>query len=700
MAGSRPGSRQTRRMPSRRRGGIDPLQLTPGDYIVHEQHGVGRYVEMTSRTVQGATRDYLVIEYAPSKRGHPPDRLYLPTDQLDEVTRYSGGEAPALHRLGGADWAKAKGRARKAVRDIAAGLIRLYQARMASPGFAFAPDTPWQRELEDAFPYVETPDQMAAVDEVKSDMEKPVPMDRLICGDVGYGKTEIAVRAAFKAVQDGKQVAILAPTTLLAAQHLATFSERYAPFPVVVRPLSRFQSDKEVSQTLAGLADGKVDVVIGTHRLLSPETRFDKLGLVIIDEEQRFGVEHKEYLKQLRTEVDVLAMSATPDPAHAGDGHLRDPGDVHHPDPAGGAAPGADLGRPVRREADRGGHPPGAAPRRAGVLRAQPGLLDQQGRGPDRRAGAGGPGRRGPRPDERAHAREGDVPSSSTRSSTCWCPPPSWSPGLDIPNANTLIVDRADAYGLPALHQLRGRVGRSRERGYAYFLYPPEKPLTETAHERLATIAQHTGVGAGMHIALKDLEIRGAGNLLGGEQSGHVAAVGFDLYVKMIGEAVRELRGEGPAQRAEVRIELPVDAHIPHDYVTGERLRLEAYTRIAAIENDDRHRRRPGGADRPVRGGPGPGRKPAGGGAAALPGPPGRADRRHPAGQPHPVLAGGAARLQAGPGAAAVPADGAQAGSAYDARTGAAGRAWHAPRVGQHASWHRADRVSRRSAAA
>ncbi|HEX3491563.1 MAG TPA: DEAD/DEAH box helicase, partial [Streptosporangiaceae bacterium] len=314
VAGQRAGSRQTRRMPSRRRGGIDPLQLTPGDYIVHEQHGVGRYVEMTSRTVQGATRDYLVIEYAPSKRGHPPDRLYLPTDQLDEVTKYSGGEAPALHRLGGADWAKAKGKARKAVRDIAAGLIRLYQARMASPGFAFAPDTPWQRELEDAFPYVETPDQLAAVDEVKSDMEKPVPMDRLICGDVGYGKTEIAVRAAFKAVQDGKQVAILAPTTLLAAQHLATFSERYAPFPVVVRPMSRFQSDKEVAETQAGLAEGKVDVVIGTHRLLSPETRFDRLGLVIIDEEQRFGVEHKEYLKQLRTEVDVLAMSATPIP--------------------------------------------------------------------------------------------------------------------------------------------------------------------------------------------------------------------------------------------------------------------------------------------------------------------------------------------------------------------------------------------------
>ena len=309
-----PTTRDMRRMPSRRRGGVDPLQLAAGDYVVHEQHGVGRYVEMTSRTAAGATREYLVIEYAPGRRGQPPDRLYVPTDQLDEVTRYSGGEAPALHRLGGADWAKAKGRARKAVRQIASELIRLYSARMASPGFAFGPDTPWQRELEDAFPYIETPDQLGAIDEVKRDMERPVPMDRLICGDVGYGKTEIAVRAAFKAALDGKQVAVLVPTTLLVQQHFSTFSERYAPFPVKVKPLSRFQGSAESAETLRGLADGTVDVVIGTHKLLSPETRFARLGLVIIDEEQRFGVEHKEYLKRLRTEVDVLGMSATPIP--------------------------------------------------------------------------------------------------------------------------------------------------------------------------------------------------------------------------------------------------------------------------------------------------------------------------------------------------------------------------------------------------
>ena len=584
LAGTRTGTRQSHRMPSRRRGGIDPLQLTPGDYIVHEQHGVGRYVEMTSRTIQGATRDYLVIEYAPSKRGQPPDRLYLPTDQLDEVTRYTGGEAPALHRLGGADWAKAKGRARKAVRDIAAGLIRLYQARMASPGHAFGQDTPWQRELEDAFPYVETPDQLAAVDEVKRDMERGVPMDRLICGDVGYGKTEIAVRAAFKAVQDGRQVVVLVPTTLLSAQHFATFAERYAPFPVTVRALSRFQSDKEAADTLEGLASGKVDIVIGTHRLLSPEVRFARLGLLVIDEEQRFGVEHKEFLKQLRTEVDVLAMSATPIPRtlEMGISGIREmstiltPPEERHP-VLTSVTPYDEkqVAAAIRRELLRDGQVFFVHNRVSSINKVAARLGDLV---PEARI-AIGHGQMNEHTLEKVMSgfvdREFDVLVSTTIVES----------GLDIPNANTLIVDRADAYGLPDLHQLRGRVGRGRERGYAYFLYPPEKPLTETAHERLATLQQHTGIGAGMHIALKDLEIRGAGNLLGGEQSGHVAAVGFDLYVKMIGEAVRELRGDGPAERAEVRIELPVDAHIPHDYIAGERLRLEAYTRIAAIDS-------------------------------------------------------------------------------------------------------------------
>jgi transcription-repair coupling factor (superfamily II helicase) len=586
LAGQRTGAAGHERMPSRRRGGIDPLQLVPGDYVVHEQHGVGRYLEMTSRTVAGATREYLVIEYAPSKRGQPPDRLYLPTDQLDEVTRYSGGEAPSLHRLGGADWAKTKGRARRAVREIAAELIRLYSARVAAPGHAFGLDTPWQRELEDAFPYVETPDQLAAIDEVKRDMEKPVPMDRLICGDVGYGKTEIAVRAAFKAVQDGRQVAVLVPTTLLAQQHLATFSERYAPFPVVIRPMSRFQSDAEVADTLAGLAEGKVDVVIGTHRLLSPEVRFRQLGLVIIDEEQRFGVEHKEYFKQLRTEVDVLAMSATPIPRtlEMGVAGIREmstiqtPPEERHPVLTFvGPYDEKQIAAAIRRELLRDGQTFFVHNRVSSINRVAARIAELV---PEARVAVA-------HGQMNEHVLENVMGDFLDRKYDVLVSTTIVESGLDIPNANTLIVDRADAYGLPQLHQLRGRVGRARERGYCYFLFPPEKPLTETAHERLATIQQHTGTGAGMYVALKDLEIRGAGNLLGGEQSGHIAGVGFDLYVRMIGEAVTELRGDGPAERPEVRIELPVDAHIPHGYVPGERLRLEAYTRIAAIDSAD-----------------------------------------------------------------------------------------------------------------
>jgi transcription-repair coupling factor (superfamily II helicase) len=554
--------------------------------VVHEQHGVGRYVEMTSRTAAGATREYLVIEYAPGRRGQPPDRLYVPSDQLDEVTRYSGGEAPTLHRLGGADWAKAKGRARKAVRQIASELIRLYSARMASPGFAFGADTPWQRELEDAFPYVETPDQLGAIDEVKVDMERPVPMDRLICGDVGYGKTEIAVRAAFKAVQDGLQVAVLVPTTLLVQQHMATFSERYAPFPVKVRALSRFQSAGEVSETLAGLADGTVDVVIGTHRLLSPETRFSRLGLVIIDEEQRFGVEHKEYLKRLRTEVDVLAMSATPIPRtlEMGVAGIREmstiltPPEERHPVLTFvGPYEEKQITAAIRRELLRDGQVFFVHNRVASInkIAARLGQLVPEAK----IAVAHG--------QMNEHTLEKIMVDFWDKNFDVLVSTTIVESGLDIPNANTLLVDRSDAYGLSQLHQLRGRVGRGRERGYTYFLYPPEKPLSETAHERLATVAQHTEMGAGMYVALKDLEIRGAGNLLGGEQSGHIAGVGFDLYVRMIGEAVSELKGEGPAERPEVRIELPVDAHIPHPYVPGERLRLEAYTRIAAIDTPD-----------------------------------------------------------------------------------------------------------------
>ncbi|MFI7695716.1 transcription-repair coupling factor [Nonomuraea sp. NPDC049655] len=581
LVGQKASTKDMRRLPSRRRNMVDPLQLKVGDHVVHEQHGVGRYVEMVQRTVQGATREYLVIEYAKG------DRLYVPTDQLDEVTRYVGGEAPTLNRMGGADWAKAKSKAKKAVKEIAGELIRLYSARMASPGHAFGADTPWQREMEDAFPYAETGDQLEAIDEVKRDMERGVPMDRLICGDVGYGKTEIAVRAAFKAVQDGKQVAVLVPTTLLVQQHMSTFTERFSSFPVAIRPISRFQTDGEVKGTLEGLRSGAVDVVIGTHRLFSPEVRFKDLGLIIIDEEQRFGVEHKEAMKHLRTQVDVLAMSATPIPRtlEMGLTGIREmstiltPPEERHPILTFvGPYEEKQIGAAIRRELMRDGQIFFVHNRVASINRVAARLRELV---PEARI-AVAHGQMNEHQLEKIMVgfweREYDLLVSTTIVES----------GLDVPNANTLIVDRADNYGLSQLHQLRGRVGRGRERGYAYFLYPPEKPLTETAHERLATISQHTEMGAGMYVAMKDLEIRGAGNVLGAEQSGFIAGVGFDLYVRLMAEAVQEQKAklsgaEVQEEQQDVKVELPINAHIPHDYVTSERLRLEAYKRIAAI---------------------------------------------------------------------------------------------------------------------
>jgi transcription-repair coupling factor (superfamily II helicase) len=579
IAGQKSSTKDMRRLPSRRRRAIDPLSLAAGDFVVHEQHGVGRYIDMVRRTVAGADREYLVLEYA-GKRGQPADRLYVPMDQLDLVTRYVGGEAPTVHRLGGADWQKAKGRARKAVKQIAGELVRLYAARQASPGYAFGPDTPWQRELEDAFPYVETPDQQSCIDEVKVDMERTVPMDRLICGDVGYGKTEIAVRAAFKAVQDGKQVALLVPTTLLVQQHASTFTERYASFPVKVAALSRFSSDAEAKAAVAGIADGSVDVAIGTHRLLTSGVRFKDLGLVIIDEEQRFGVEHKEHLKALRANVDMLAMSATPIPrtlemAVTGIREMsviQTPPEERHPVLTFvGPYDEKQISAAINRELMREGQIFFVHNRVESIERVASRLRDLV-------------------PEARIATAHGQMSEGALEQVIVdfWdkqidvlvCTTIVES-GIDIANANTLIVDRADTFGLSQLHQLRGRVGRGRERAYAYFLYSPEKPLTETAHERLATIAQHTDLGSGMHIAMKDLEIRGAGNLLGGEQSGHIADVGFDLYVRLVGEALAEYREDGPPPVAEVKVELPVDAHIPDDYVPHERLRLEAYRRLA-----------------------------------------------------------------------------------------------------------------------
>ena len=585
LAGTQTADKSARRLPARRRNQIDPLELAPGDAVVHEAHGVGRYVEMVQRTAAGATRDYLVIEYAPSKRNQPGDRLYVPMDQLDQVTRYVGGEAPSLDRLGGADWSKRKARARKAVREIAAELIKLYAARQASPGFAFSPDTVWQRELEDSFTYVETPDQLACIDEVKRDMELSVPMDRLVCGDVGYGKTEIAVRAAFKAVQDGKQVAVLVPTTLLVQQHHATFAGRYAGFPVTVAALSRFQSDAEAKQVREGLAAGGIDIVVGTHRLLSDEVAFHDLGLVIVDEEQRFGVEHKEALKKLRLNVDVLAMSATPIPrtlemAVTGIREMSviaTPPEERHPVLTfAGSYDERQVTAAIRRELAREGQvffvhnkvqSIDRTAKRIGELVPEARVVTAHGQMSE-------------------HTLEQVMVDFWERRADVLVCTTIIESGLDISTANTLLVERADVLGLSQLHQLRGRVGRGRDRGYAYLFYPPEKALTENAHGRLSTMAAHTDLGAGMAIAMKDLEIRGAGNLLGGEQSGHIADVGFDLYLRLVGEAVEEFRGEPAEPETEMRIELPVEAHLPPDFIESERLRLEMYKRIAEVRTE------------------------------------------------------------------------------------------------------------------
>ncbi len=586
ISGQKASTRDMRKMPARRKRQIDPLELAAGDHVVHEQHGVGRFVEMKQREAGGAVREYLVLEYGASKRGGPPDRLYVPADALDQVTRYVGGEQPALDRLGGGDWSKRKNRARRAVREIAAELIKLYAARQATTGHAFGADTPWQRELEDAFPFTETPDQLSTVDEVKADMQRVVPMDRLVCGDVGYGKTEIAVRAAFKAVQEGKQVAVLVPTTLLVSQHHSTFAERFAGFPVELRALSRFQTDAEAASVMAGLADGTIDVVVGTHRLLNRDVRFKDLGLIVVDEEQRFGVEHKEQMKQLRTSVDVLSMSATPIPrtlemAVTGIREMSTittPPEERHPVLTYvGAYEDRQVVAAVRRELLRDGQVFYIHNRVQSIEKAAARIRELV---PEARV-AVAHGQMNERQLEQVMLdfweKRFDVLVCTTLVES----------GLDVSNANTMIIERADTMGLSQLHQLRGRVGRSRERAYGYFLFPAEKPLTETAHERLATLAQHSDLGGGMAIAMKDLEIRGAGNLLGGEQSGHIADVGFDLYVRLVGEAVADFRGDAADELAEVRIELPVDAHLPHDYIGSERLRLEVYKRLAEVRSEE-----------------------------------------------------------------------------------------------------------------
>jgi transcription-repair coupling factor (superfamily II helicase) len=578
LFGQRRHTRVAPHLARRRSDGI-AVELTPGDLAVHQVHGVARYLGMVRRAVAGAERDYLLLEYAAG------DKLYVPSDQVGVVAKYTGGEAPRLHRLGTNDWVRAKTRVRRAVRDMAGELVRLYSIRMSVPGHAFGPDTPWQAELEDAFPFEETRDQLGAIEEVKQDMELPRPMDRLIAGDVGYGKTEVAVRAAFKAVMDGKQVAVLVPTTLLAEQHYVTFSERFAPFPVNVAMLSRFVSPREQDRILEQVAEGKVDVLIGTHRLLSSDVKFKDLGLLVVDEEQRFGVAHKEQLKKFRTSVDVLTMTATPIPrtlemSLAG---IRDMSTVDTPPEDRqpvltyvGAFDEEMALAAVRRELLRGGQVFWVH-NRVETIERQAGSLRQK-LGEAARITVA----HGQMDEERLEKVMLDFWDRSADVLVCTTIIES---GLDVPSANTLVVERADRLGLAQLYQLRGRVGRSSERAFAYLFFPPQARLTDEAHERLAAISRFTALGSGISIAMKDLEIRGAGNLLGAEQHGHIAAVGFDTYLKLLAEAVTEMKGEPPAPERDVRIDLPVNAFIPPEWVGQEALRLELYRRIATAGN-------------------------------------------------------------------------------------------------------------------
>jgi transcription-repair coupling factor (superfamily II helicase) len=554
-------------------GFFDDLAL--GSYVVHRMHGVARFSGTTTRAINGTTRDYLVLEF---KDG----RSYWPTDQIDALTPYSGGDAPALSRMGGAEWQKTRAKARAAAYLVAQDLVNLYRQRSVAVGHAFSPDTAWQREMEDLFPYTLTPDQAEAIDAVKADMELSRPMDRLVVADVGFGKTEIATRAVFKAVQDNKQAAILVPTTLLASQHFATLGERYGGFPVKVALLSRFVDDAETARTIAGLKDGSVDVVVGTHRILSESVVFKDLGLLVVDEEQRFGVTHKEAIKSRSVGVDVLTLSASPIPrtlemAFAG---IRDLSMVTTP-PADrrpilthvGEYDEAAVVEAIRRELLREGQ----------VFYVHNRVSDIE--EVARRIGQ-------LVPDARVAVAHGQMDEGTLervmidfwerRFDVLVCTTIVES-GIDLPSVNTLIVDRAERLGLGQMHQLRGRVGRSGQRAYAYLFHGANQVLSETAFERLRTIGDNTALGSGFKIAMRDLEIRGAGNLLGHDQSGPVAAVGYDLYVQLVAEAVADAKGIVVPDVVTITLDVPGEAHLPKDYVEADDARLEAYRRLASV---------------------------------------------------------------------------------------------------------------------
>ncbi len=554
----------------------ETLDLKPGDYVVHAQHGIGRFTALRQITTAGVAEDFMVVEYAGG------DRLYVPLTRLDLIQKYRGaGEAaPSLDKLGGVTWSRTKSRVKAKMRDMAEELLKLYAARKMAEGFAFSPDSAWQREFEDAFEFTPTRDQLQAAAEIKRDMEAPHPMDRLLCGDVGFGKTEVAMRAAFKALGDGKQVAVLAPTTVLALQHYETFRKRFAPFPVRVEMLSRFRTAREIKAVLADLAAGKVDIVVGTHRLLSKDVVFADLGLLVIDEEQRFGVRHKERLKQIRQSVDVLTMSATPIPRtlHMALLGLRDMSVIETP-PKDRLAVQTVVARfhpdliraAIEQELDRGGqvyflH------NRVESIWSRAAMLQEL---VPRARIAVGHGQMGEEALERVllgfMRRESDVFVCTTIVEN----------GLDIPLANTMIIENAQNYGLSELYQLRGRVGRSNRRAYAYLLVPDDGELTEVARKRLAALKEFSDLGSGFKIAALDLELRGAGNLLGGEQHGHIASVGYETYVKLLEETARELRGEAVAPELHSSLNLGLDIRIPPAYIADEQQRLRAYKRIA-----------------------------------------------------------------------------------------------------------------------
>jgi transcription-repair coupling factor (superfamily II helicase) len=576
------GATRVRRLtPSKRVVTRDLIgKLAIGDAVVHVDHGIARYAGMTQREYGGATKEYLQLDFAGD------DKIFLPADMIGRITRYAGGPAPALSRLGGTDWERTKGRVRRAVAELAEDLLEIYAARETAQGFSFSPDTTWQRELEEAFPYSETPDQQRTIEEVKADMLRRRPMDRLVCGDVGYGKTEVALRAAFKAVQDGKQVAVLVPTTVLAQQHLGTFRRRLAPFPVRVEMLSRFVGKAEQVRTVAAVAEGGVDVLIGTHRILSKDISFADLGLLVVDEEQRFGVGHKERIKSMRREVDVLTLSATPIPRtlHLSLVGIRDlsvietPPEARLPILTRIAEDDDGLVRDaINRELDRGGQV-FYVHNRVETIEA---AAERVRRLVPRAKVAIGHGQMPEGLLERVmldfDAGRFDVLVCTTIIES----------GLDIPNSNTIIIARADALGLAQLYQLRGRVGRSDRRAYAYLLHRRGQPLSTVARKRLHAIFSASDLGAGYQIALSDLEIRGAGNILGPEQHGFMAAVGFELYTRMLAEAVEVRRGRVVApEAAGVRLDLPGSAFLPDAYIADSGAKLEAYRRFASLRSD------------------------------------------------------------------------------------------------------------------